>query len=118
MVRLVNLDKLPNGNLRVTLTDEGIDELPDIIERCGVHSTAAFDELIEYQLCNGWDRVPAEAIGALTSCDLIISDDVEWDEDREEVLRLGRIYWHPNYMVESPVESLQQKGKFILTGVE
>lgn len=116
MNRLVNLEKLANGNLKITLTDEGRQDLPTIVERKGRDSDSVMYELLEYYLSNGWDYVPAEKIGAMTGCDLIITDDIEWDDNREDIINIGKVYWHANYMVESPVDALENDG-LILTGV-
>jgi hypothetical protein len=116
--RLTELTKLDNGNLKITLTDEGREELSDIVERNGNDSDAAMHDLLEFHLCNGWDNLRPEEIGALTSSGLILSDDVERSEDGETVVGCGVVYWHDNYMVENPVESLTDRGGLILTGVK
>jgi hypothetical protein len=108
--RYVDFEKLPNGNLKLTLNDEGREAIADD------PSVSIFD-LIDSQLCNGWDYIDADAIGALTGCDLILSEDVERDEDGD-VLKVGGVYWHPNYAIEDAVETLRDKGSFVLTYVK
>jgi hypothetical protein len=73
-------------------------------------------ELFEHQLCNGWLPVPPEDIGALTSAPLF-SDEFEMDEDGK-LKNVGKVYWFPNYAVESPVATLFEKGEVVFTGAE
>lgn len=115
--RLTELTKIENGNLKITLTDEGREELPDIIKKHGVRSDAAMYDLLEFHLCNGWDNLHPEDIGAMTACGIILADDVERSEDGD-IVKVGKVYWHPNYMVESPIRTLLKAGHFILTGVD
>lgn len=113
MSKYLDLEKTTTGNLKMTLTDEG----KEFLENCGDEelNVDIFD-VLEHQLCNGWDRIRPEEIRALTSCDLIITDDITRDDD-DKILELGTIYWHPNYMVEDPIEVLQKVGYLVLTGV-
>ena len=113
-MRLINLKKIPHNtdpkhfNLQITLTGEGRQELQELLadhpERDAMH------ELLEFHLCNGWDTLNPEDIGALTSCPLILSEEVERD-DNGKVTNVGQVYWHPNYMIEDPVKTLLEKGK-------
>ncbi|MDM7992984.1 MAG: hypothetical protein QUS11_06680 [Candidatus Fermentibacter sp.] len=66
--------------------------------------------MIEDHLGNGWMNVPAEAIGALTGCEDIISEDYTLDDDGEYVPCAPDpvLYWHADYMVEVPVELWSQ----------
>jgi hypothetical protein len=72
--------------------------------------------MMEYHLCNGWDSVRPEEIGALTSCPFILSDDVERDE-RGELVTAGTVYWYEQYQIDSPVEELARNGRVVLRGV-
>ena len=112
-MRLLNFVK-ENGNLRLTLTEAGREELPSLIERYENDTTSIMHELMEHQLGNGWENIPPETIGALTDCDLILSDSVERDE-ASDIVKVGKIYCHQSYMVENPVERLQE-GSLILHG--
>jgi hypothetical protein len=110
--KYVDFEKLPNGNLKLTLNDEGREELVDYLS-----NYPTIHDLMESQLCNGWDRVQPEEVGGLTGCDLIISDDVERDDDGD-IVKVGGVYWHPNYAIEDPVETLRDTGSFVLTYVK
>ena len=50
-----------------------------------------------------WDFILPEEIGALTSAP-ISSDDCE-RTDEGELVRVGRIFWFPNYMIIDPIEA-------------
>ena len=117
MGRLTNFTKV-NGNLRIELNDAGKSELPDLIEKYENYETQIFHDLIEYHLCNGWENVPAEDIGALTACPWILTDDIERDDTTNSIIKLGRVYWHQNYMVESTIEQLLTKGYVIFQGCD
>ena len=49
-----------------------------------------------------------EEIGALTDAP-ILSDDIEYD-DEGEVVRVGVVYWYPQYDVADPVAQLLASG--------
>ena len=65
-------------------------------------------EVIEWQPGNGWSWVRPEEIGALTDAP-ILSDDIEYD-DEGEVVRVGVVYWFPQYDVADPVAQLLASG--------
>jgi hypothetical protein len=47
---------------------------------------------------------------------IILTDDA--DRDSGMMTRCGRVYWHPNYAVEDPIETLRTTGHFVLAGAE
>jgi hypothetical protein len=109
--------KKVNGDLEITLTDEGRAEFDDILAEQEKHgSMQALCELLEYQLCNGWDWVRPEEIGALTNAP-ILSEEVDRD-DQGDLKSVGRVYWFPDYMVTDEIEELQKTGKIVFKGVE
>lgn len=115
MFRMVNLTKI-GDKLKVELTPEGREELIDWeLDRHSGEDLLL--QLLEFHLCNGWDSINPEHIGALTDS-LIISDEIEYDDRGEEVVEGGRVYWHPNYMVEDPIQTLLEKGVFWMTGAK
>jgi hypothetical protein len=65
-------------------------------------------DLLDTALGNGWDRFSPEEIGALTSCELILSADI----CREMV------YWHERYQVEFALDALMSSGGLWLQGCQ
>lgn len=107
-----------DGNLEITLLPEGkefILETQSDPEK-NIGSNDFFYDLVEWQVCNGWDFVQPEEVGALTSS-LILSENTERD-DQNGLVQVGRVFWFPNYQVESEVETLLEKGKVVFTGVD
>lgn len=105
---MVTLTKTDDGNLRI--------ELAPSFNRDDVDPKATIGDYLEWHLCNGWEWVAPEDIGALTSGD-IITDDIERD-DQGNVLRVGRVYWDESYQVRDSVEELLDRGFVIWRGVE
>lgn len=119
MQKYVNFEKLPNGNLRITLTEEGHETIREWMADCGSEDTQNqwFPDLIEYQLCNGWEWISPEECGALTDA-LIVTDAAERDEDGE-IVRLGRVYTNINYyQIEGDIPRLLRLGELIWTSAE
>lgn len=109
--------------LRITLTDAGRVELADMRarqqaerdrwEQIGRGYVKAdqdvFYDLIEYELCNGWDTVTSEDIGALSSNPYILSDEIERD-DHGTVTWAGFVYAFDAYALRDPLVDLEQNG--------
>jgi hypothetical protein len=126
------LDSKGLGKLKITLTPEGRELLEEEVVKEEGEAPAEsgdpfgatpppkreinfkrphadiFGDLLEYHLCNGWEMVPPEDIGALTSAP-ILSDDVERD-DQGKLVRCGHVWWFPEYAVTSELEELMEKG--------
>jgi|GEM_PF-2409048 len=96
-----------NKNITKKSRKEFLDDTKDY------HSDQRFMELIEDFLCNGWDWVNAEDIGALTEAPLL-TNDIEID-DQGNVIKVGIIYKYEMYQVYDPVEEIFSEGKIILT---
>lgn len=111
---LVTFEKLPNGNLKLTLTEAGWQECQEADELVG--QLPSLNDLIEYQLGNGWDEIAPEEIGALTSAP-ILSDTARYN-DAGDLTGVGTVYWFPAYEVFDPVERMYRKGEVIFQGVE
>lgn len=77
----------------------------------------AESDLLEWHLGNGWERLAPEEIGALTSCEVILSEEADRD-DHGNLTKVGRVYWHPNYMVEDLIDTILEKGEIVLTGAD
>jgi hypothetical protein len=113
--QLVTFEKLPNKNLKITLLDrEGVEELA---AQYGVQSDTCFYEVIEYQLCNGWENIPAEDIGALWSGEFILCDDCVRDDDNK-ITGIHTVYAFDSYAIRSETQELLDKGYVILTAYD
>lgn len=103
MHKYTNLEILPNGNLKITLTEEGKNELPALKEMCGPNDEAIMLNLLEYHLCNGYSIVPPENVGALTAS-LIIADGLV-EEDTAT-----KFWWYPQYEGVSYIHNIEADG--------
>jgi hypothetical protein len=95
--------KLGDGFLLVTLAEEGMQALDGSEE---------FADVIEWQLCNGWEWLLPEEVGALTDAPTI-SDDTERD-DTGELVSVGSVYAYMDYQVFNPVTQLLKYGSISL----
>lgn len=97
------------------LTAEGREELEaHRIDRLTYHNwdtgtDQILCDLLEDHLCNGWEFIQPEEIGALTSAN-IISDEVTRDEDGN-IIEIGKVYWFPDYQIRSEVDDLADNGE-------
>ena len=108
----VDLKKLGNGRLKISLTDEGrqaFEGFERIRDQFGID--AAIREILEDHLCSGWEEILPEELGALTSA-MLITDDVERDNDGR-IMRIGRVYWNPQYAVMDEIRELRERS-FVL----
>ena len=111
----VDLEQVPNGKLKISLTEKGkqqFDEFEQIRDELGID--AAIREILEDHLCNGWEEVFPEEIGALTSA-MLLSDDVERDDDGR-ITGVGRVYWNPYYQVTDEMRELRERSYVVLGG--
>ena len=111
----VNLEKTHDGNLRISLTENGEAEFGNIVEerdRFGIH--AALCVLLEDHLCGGWEMVPPEDIGALTAAP-ILSDEIVRDEEGR-VVEAGRVFWYGDYAVSDEIEELRRDLVLVFQG--
>jgi hypothetical protein len=102
--------------LVVRATPEGHEQASRLCELLRVSEVgidAALIEMLEDMLANGWETLNDDdkvAIGALTGCDVILTDEAERD-DHGKLLKVGRVYWNPNYAVDNEVELLRDRGE-------
>jgi len=109
----VDLQKASNGTLKTSLTGDGrhaLGRFEQIRDQHGID--AAFRELLEDHLCNGWEEILPEEIGALTSA-MLLSDDVQRDDDGR-ITRIGRIYFNPGYQVMGEIRELRERSCVVL----
>lgn len=106
-IQMVSVEKI-GKKLRLTLLPEARDD----IELGKTH----LSDVIEHQLCNGWQWVNPEEIGALTEAP-IITDDYEWDE-HGNLTHCGSVYAYMDYMLYDPVDELVKNGYIELIRIE
>lgn len=112
----VDLRQTAQGDLEIALNESGEREFETIEEvRAKLGINAALETLLEDHLCNGWEMVPPEEIGALTSAP-ILSDEIERDEEGR-IVTAGRVYWFPEYQVCDEIEELREKCVVLFRGV-
>lgn len=111
--RCLEFEVLPfSGDLKICLTEEGKDELALIRDE---NPNIIWDELLESYSTNGsYTRINPEDIGALTSAP-IITDHLEIDENDEDMISHGHIYWFPQYETVDELEELYLNGFVIFT---
>jgi len=112
MVGFVTTYEDKDGNLVLCNPDPDIDWKE--MERIG--DDRAIIELLEYQLCNGYDIIYPEEIGALTSA-LIIGEGIEFD-DEENLIRADKIWWLENYALILVWEELKAGRKVVFQKAE
>ncbi len=113
MQQLLTFSKINDNNtLRIAINQEGLAYLEESENRSYMHRLG---ELLEWHVCNGWDWLSAEQLGALTSSEIILSDDVEIDDMAEITNKPFTIYWFDNYQVKDPFHSWKTKGYIDLT---
>ncbi len=110
MNQYLNIEELPNGNLKISLTKDGIEELTELRER-NKDYTGIWLDLLESYSCNGsYQLVMPEKIGALTDAP-IIGINFTWD-DNGEIDEYDNVkYWYfADYMVKSEFDLMLNEG--------
>lgn len=99
--------------LTIKLTSIGRKELKARLEGKGYKSSPnyIFLDLIEDWLCNGWEVIKPEEIGALTSA-LILSNEIVRNK-YNEVIDIGKVYWYSDYQIKSEVQELFDNGEIL-----
>ena len=98
-----------SDRLRISLTSEGREELQDrLAAGIEIDNDITLYDVLEHQLCNGWEWIRPEELGALTAAP-ILSDDCERDEDGL-LTHVDVVYWYEPYQVRSPVGELVVNG--------
>jgi hypothetical protein len=112
----VDLQKTGSGDLRIVLTENGRANFETIEEERDSHGiNVALFALLEDHLCNGWEMVPPEDLGALTAAP-ILSDEIVRDE-QGRLVEAGRVYWYPDYAVRDEIEEIRTKSAIVFQGV-
>ncbi len=105
--KYTEFERQPNGNLRIELLEEARDDVQEIASQ-ELTADSKLAQVIEWQMSNGWSFVRPEDVAALTDAP-IITEDIETD-NQGNVLRVGKVYWYPQYDVSDPVAKLLEDG--------
>ena len=112
----VDLQKTAGGDLEILLNRNGRRHFSEIRERRDTFGiNAALYALLEDHLYCGWEMVPPEDIGALTSAP-ILSDEISRD-DHGNVTSAGRVYWYPNYQIIDEIDEIRKELVLVFQGV-
>jgi hypothetical protein len=106
----VNLKTLNNGDLEITPTAQAVEEAERFL---AMSPMQALEELFEDWLCNGWEFIAPEKIGALTDSP-ILTDEILYN-DQGNIEYIGSIWWFPNYQVENEIETLLKESKVVFS---
>ncbi len=115
--RLVNLEETDDGNLRIILNTAGekwFDMIRETRDRLGIDATLRV--ILDDFFKRNWQEVRPEEIGALTSAIIITTEAVR--DQAGKLVRLGRVYWNPQYQVEDEIETLDTRGEVLFRGSE
>lgn len=108
-MKLVKFNVLPYG-LEILLTPEGKAEtLENPPTPQELLTDNYFLDLCEWQLCNGWELIRPEEVGALT--DSLIFSETAVRDDWGELKSIGAVYWFPDYQILAPAKELLTKGR-------
>jgi hypothetical protein len=107
---MVEYEILKDGNLKISLDRFGSQYFEENADRLDLH------DLLEEMTANGWDWLDdndMEALGWLTSCSLVLAQNVLRDGDGDAID--CQDYWYfDDYMIADELEELKQKGFIIL----
>ena len=107
------------GDITAEISDSGVTfrlEMDESVRDQLIEESSKGDviyDLLEDFIGEGWEWVAPEDIGALTDAPIITDPngyEVISQVDSDEVYYYY-VYWYPNYMVQSPVEDLIEKGE-------
>lgn len=106
----------PNGNLEILCDEEGDQEmLRELLANTNHKDHGFLADLLEE---TGWPgngqlyQVRPEWIGALTDAP-ILADQLDYTNDGATVPEDAKVWWYPNYMLESFAESLINTGRVL-----
>jgi len=104
--------------ITLRLTPEGQEELAEyrIPEGWSHSPDMLFADMLEDHLCNGWEFIQPEEIGALTAAP-ILSDSAERD-DQGNLVKVDQVYWFPDYAVRSELDELYENGEVFFPAAE
>ncbi len=117
---LLEFRKQPNGNVRIQLVrgKGNKQELRELVDDDTRGINRKLLEALEYEFCNSsWETVEPEEVGALYS-GLIFTDDCDRNDRTNDIERIGRIYYNPNYAVQDELAVILENGYVEYEGME
>jgi len=114
MRQLLTDEILPNGNLKLSLTEDGREELLELIEKDELNDEEILCTLWEFQICNGYKDITGTLL--LTESP-VLATDMAYDEktDCDFIDKNTKVYWFPNYMVTNLAKELVDTGYLVFT---
>lgn len=110
----LTFEVLKNGNLKLTLTVNGKEELTDWLK--DGYNIGIWSNLLEQTSCNGsYAYTDANEVGGLTDSPMIISERDIDDEGEIVFTKNTKIWWYPNYMVIDELTELLNEEELIFT---
>lgn len=109
---------LPDGNLEITCDDPDKEELQDILDSTTHKDHGFLADMLEY---TGWQpngqlfKVQPEWIGALTDAPILTDNLLFPDKGDPTITPESKVWWFPNYMIESFAETLILDGRVVFT---
>lgn len=109
---------LPDGDLEITCDEAEKADLQEILGRVTHLDHGFLAETLEY---TGWQpnghlyQVQPEWIAALTDAPILANDLIYPDDGNPWVPPKGKIWWFPNYQIESFAETLIRDGRVVFT---
>lgn len=113
--QLVEFVKIP-GKLRIILLPGKREEVKTIVKESR-NWFSAWAEILEYQLCNGWDRVDTSQIALWDSNQMLLSEDMD-EDDHGNITRLGICYTYDLYAIRDELKELLREGFVDYTEVD
>ncbi|MGB3207409.1 MAG: hypothetical protein WBB28_20685 [Crinalium sp.] len=109
----LRLTRLDDGNILLELEEHNIteNEKADLLKKANID---AFAELFEWYLCNGWELVVPEQIGALVDDDAILISDNCYTDDNGDIETIDCIYYHPYSAITGETNTLLEEGKLVM----
>lgn len=109
---------LPNGNLEITCDAGNKEDLQGFLDNAAHKDHGFLAEILDY---TGWgpngqlSQVQPEWVGALTDSP-ILTDDLIFPDDGEPTITAEcKVWWFPNYQIESFAETLIKDGRVVFT---
>lgn len=109
----LELEVLPDGNMKVTLTKEGREYLEEDNYWKDRTFIDNWTDLMDEFWCNGWSRIRAEDLGfliddqhPLITCDFTLEDDGSWETTSKD----PKVWYYPTFATTCPIEELLKEG--------